>query len=446
MVKVSNQQKKRFNYMPEDGQNPYTGIVSFQHFRNEPLYSDIVVKPENHMCETESVEVYPIDESVPQNGRAEGYYPDSTIAYIRILWKDFEPQRGNYNYNLMEEILDKARNASQTVMFRLLPHSTCARDDVPDWLKKLIPCPERPKWKRVKASPTDPLFVELFLEAIRKLGERFDADPVLAFVDISMPGCWGEGYNADAFSFDTLKTIYDTYIEVFPNTKLISQLGYPEPLRYGNEKAHIGQRCDGLGSPGLTNDYIPTYMNECPDFWKNGHVSFESFWWLCEWKRQGWNIDDIIEKTLEWHISSFNPKSLPIPYEWEDKIKYWISKMGYHFTIDTFSTPESASAGDDVELTLEGENIGVAPTYHSTPLKVNFCGEKEFSYETNVDITTWMPGKFKEKFIFTLPDDMPFGEYDVKISIYDDVARIVYFATDAPFDGKRYTVGHIKIC
>ena len=35
-----------FRRKPEEGQNPYIGFVSFQHFRGEKLYSDIVVKPE----------------------------------------------------------------------------------------------------------------------------------------------------------------------------------------------------------------------------------------------------------------------------------------------------------------------------------------------------------------------------------------------------------------
>ena len=38
---------KKFNIKREIKQNPYTGIMSFQHFRGEKLYSDIVVRPED---------------------------------------------------------------------------------------------------------------------------------------------------------------------------------------------------------------------------------------------------------------------------------------------------------------------------------------------------------------------------------------------------------------
>ena len=111
----------------------------------------------------------------------------------------------NIDYKLIEDLLEQAKANEQHLIFRLLPHSTRARDDVSDWLMKLIPCQERPEGKRVKDSPTDPLFLELFENAICKIGERFDVNPRL-------------------------------------------------------------------------------------DIWKKAPISFEAYWWLGEWKRQGWDI------------------------------------------------------------------------------------------------------------------------------------------------------------
>ena len=45
----------RYQYQREKKQNPYIGFTSFQHFRNDELYSDLVVKPENNMTETEKM-------------------------------------------------------------------------------------------------------------------------------------------------------------------------------------------------------------------------------------------------------------------------------------------------------------------------------------------------------------------------------------------------------
>ena len=36
----------KYGYAREKKQNPYVGFTSFQHFRNDALYSDLIVRPE----------------------------------------------------------------------------------------------------------------------------------------------------------------------------------------------------------------------------------------------------------------------------------------------------------------------------------------------------------------------------------------------------------------
>ena len=435
----------RFRYKEEIGQNPYCGIMSFQHFRGEKLYSDIVVKPENKMCETENVECYPIPQYVEQKGRSQGFYPDNTVAYIRVLWKEFEPQQNDFRYEFIEDILNNAGSKSQTVIFRLMPHSTREEDDVPDWLKGLIPCPERPAGKRVKDSPTDPLFIKLFCKAIKKLGERFDDDPVFDAIDISVPGAWGEGYNLHLYSKDDIQSIFDTYIEAFQNTQLISQFEHTDILNYVRKKRNIGWRADGLGNPYHIDKLYPPCIEKISDFWKTAPVSFESFWWMTEWKRQGWDIDKIIAKTLEWHISSFNPKSFPIPYEWKDKVKNWLLKMGYHFAVSSVSFPQNVKPNDTMEIVLNIENVGVAPSYHRIPLYVKLKSNEEYVFKTDIDITKWMPGKHNNDIYIDIPANIKKGKYSVEISIYDDIVKNVYFSTDAAFADGWYNIAEINI-
>ena len=435
-----------FEYRVEEGQNPYIGFMSFQHFRGEKLYSDIVVFPENKLTETERVECYPVSADAEENGRNEGWYPDNTVVYIRVLWKEFEPERGVYNYDFIEDILNKAREHRQTLIFRLMAHSTRACDDVPEWLKAIIPCPERPYMKRLKDSPTDPLFMELFLEAVKKLGERFDTDPWFDAIDISLPGAWGEGHKLELYSDDLLKTIVDTYATAFPNTQLFTQVGRPELIEYARKYTNVGWRGDGLGHPPHTNEFYPPRVAKMPDQWKVAPVSFEAYWWMCEWQRKGWDLDSIIDKTLEWHISSFNPKSIPIPYDWKDKCEYWISKMGYHFTIKSVAYPEKASAGDLISLDLTVENVGCAPCYKDLPvvLKISGGGRNE-DFAQSCNITNWLPGTHTESLRATLPSDLPKGKYDIEIGLLSPHADVVYLATNAERRGGFYKVCTIVI-
>jgi len=434
-----------FNYKLEEGQNPNTGFMSFQHFRGEKLYSDCIVKPENNYTETEHYECYPIPDYVEENGRDEGYYPDTSMVYIRILWKEWEPERGKYNYDFIQGIIDDAKAHNQTITFRLMAHSTRERDDVPDWLKKLIDCPERPDGKRVKDSPTDPLFLELFSEAIRKLGEKFDSEPAFETMDISMPGAWGEGHKLHLYSEEALEKLFDIYVNTFKNTRLIGQVAKPELILRASKDCSIGIRADGFGNPKLTFEMYPEKFEKVPDLWKTAPVSFEAYWWLGEWKRQGWDIDKLIEASLNWHISSFNAKSLPIPFEWKDKIDNWVAKMGYHFEVNYLKFPEIASADENMNLELGIENIGVAPMYDKIPVYIKLSGDSEYEFKTDIDVTKWLPGKHTENINITLPKDIKAGSYDILVGIYGENYPLVYFATDAKRCDKYYKLGNVTI-
>ncbi len=434
-----------FKYQREKRQNPYIGFTSFQHFRKDALYSDLIVKPENNMTETEHVECYPVPDYVEEKGREQGYYPDCSVVYIRILWKEFEPAEGEYNYAFIQDILNKARENDQTVMFRLMQHSTRESDDVPDWLKTKIECPARPQGMRVKDCPQDPKFLEYFARAVRAFGERFDTNPTLAFMDISMPGAWGEGSHVKLFTQEQLKTYVRAYTDVFKNTLLIGQTCAGWLLNHMNESTPVGWRADCIGNEGCTYDLIPTRLKEFPNVWKNGHISTEAYWWLGEWQRKGWDLDKIIETTLGWHISTFNAKSLPIPFEWKDKIDEWIAKMGYHFQLQSFTYPESAKAGERVETILSVNNVGVAPIYHKLPLKIRFVGSETFAFETDVDVRKWMPGVSENKICVNLPADMKKGAYKIQIALGGGEFPSVCFASDASEENGWYEVGETEI-
>lgn len=426
--------------------NPYIGFTSFQHFRGEKLYSDCITgRVGVASTETENYECYPVPQGVEENGREQGYYPDNTVAYIRILWKEFEPKQGQYNYAFIEDILTKAKAKGQTVMFRLMPHSTCERDDVPEWLKEIMECPARPAGMRVKDSPTDSRYLKLFGQAVEKLGERFDNDDTLDCVDVSIGGAWGEG--SQAFPEEDMQALMDIYVRVFPNTKLFGQLSNTAMLYYIGEKRAIGWRADGTGSPKHMNELFPPRIEKLPpDHWKKAPVSFESYWWISEWYRQGWNIDNIIEKTLSWHVSTFNNKSFPIQYELQDKIEYWLTKMGYRFYLSEISYPEKMEVGEKIKVDFVMENKGVAPIYNKLPFKLYLSNEEyTFEVETDIDICNWMPGESQESVRFTLPEEMPAGGYQLGVSIGGGMYPVVKLATDAENDGEKYWLAEVKI-
>ena len=431
------------NYKEYEGvvTNPYIGFTSFQHFRGEALYSDCIVKHTGIAgSETENYECYPVPEGVEEKGREQGFHPDTTVAYIRVLWKEFEPKQNEFNYAFIEDILNKAREKGQTVMFRLMPHSTCERDDVPNWLKEIMPCPKRPAGMRVKDSPTDPRYLKLFGNAVEKLGLKFDGNPTLDCVDISLGGSWGEGHQG--FPLEDEKALMDVYIRVFKNTKLLGQLSNAEMLNYVSFKRAIGWRGDGVGSPKHMNELYPVYISKINEnLWKTAPVSFESYWWISEWYRHNWNIDDIINATLNLHVSTFNTKSFPIQNCLKEKIDNWLIKMGYRFVINQIECEKTAKIGEDFTLNLNLTNKGVAPIYNKIPFKLKLSNKgEEVELITGVDITKWLPGSYAEVITVKIPKTLKQGEYTLSVGICGDNLPTVKFANEGEYSNGFFTL------
>ena len=446
-MKMDQMRKVGFSPMKKAVSNPYIGFTSYQRFRDDPLFSDIVVSPERNLTETERTECYPVSAEAKLMEKGEsGFYPDAEVAYVRLLWKDFEPQRKQYNYALIADILQKAKEKGQTLMLRLMPHSTRASDDVPEWLKSVIPCPERPEGKRVKDSPSDPLWLRLFGEAIEAIGEAFDGDPTLDVIDVSLTGAWGEGHRVADYPKEALRALAEVYARAFPHTRLIGQVAAPWLCECLDAIHPCGWRGDGTGEPKHMNVFYPAAAEAMPDLWKKAPVSFESYWWLGEWERHGWDLDEIIEKTLSWHISTFNGKSFPIPEKWRGKIEYWLGKMGYHFVLTEAAYAEEAQAGAPLRFILKVLNRGVAPIYAPIPLRLRLRGKAgELLFTTEVDPREWLPGEREVTFSVDLPLQMKAGEYEAAVSLSGENTPVVRWETEGEWDGAFLTIGALNV-
>ena len=140
--------------------NPHIGFQSFQRFRGDRL------NPEE--MEGWKKEYLPDRTDIVRRPGEEYPHPDTNIAYFRVCWKDFEPEEGDYHYEIIERLLSEADVQGQTLLFRLMPHTTRPDQDVPDWLKRRIPTPERPAELRVKDSPYHAEFFACFARAVER--------------------------------------------------------------------------------------------------------------------------------------------------------------------------------------------------------------------------------------------------------------------------------------
>ena len=179
--------------------NPGIGFMTFQRFNGDALNAGI-----------KWTEGFPIEYQPFQGTLENKDFPMTSIAYFRVYWRFLEPEKGVYNWDLIDRALQTAHARHQTLMLRVAPHGTDAASDVPAWYRqetgeKFHKAPGG--WQATTGKwlidPENPAYAKEFGGFVRALGDRYDGNPDLDLVDISILAAWGEGAGTNLLSDQT---------------------------------------------------------------------------------------------------------------------------------------------------------------------------------------------------------------------------------------------------
>jgi hypothetical protein len=400
--------------------NPGIGFMTFQRFNGDKL-DEGQKWPEG----------YPIVRQAYDRSLKNDNHPMTSLAYYRVYWKFLEPVQGEYEWDLLDKVLETAGSRRQTLLLRIAPYGTLADNDVPDWYRQMMGKEENLPEKKWRTNPEDPRYVRHFGGFIRALGARYDGHPLLESVDLSIVGAWGEGAGSDRLTQKTREALVDCYLEAFKNTNLIMLLTDEKTNRYGLSKRAVGWRVDCLGDMRGSNstrwchmlDYYPQAIINfgMKDAWKKAPVSLEVCWVMQTWKDKGWDIDYIIDQSLKWHISSLNAKSSPVPDEWWPAVNRWLTRMGYRFVLRKFTYPSRVTPSGELAFTSWWENKGVAPCYNGFRLGLRLLSPTDKRLlVTKADLRSWLPGDNLYDSAVTIPSDTPAGSYTLQVGVLDE--------------------------
>ncbi len=407
--------------------NPGIGFTDFNRLDGK-LFAVVGKKP--------WLEGYTGDPSdLPEQSR-HGKYPATSVVYIRLYWRDLEPEDGHPLWGLIDEALTQARKQEKMLMLRIMPYGDRLEDssmDVPDWYRRLAkePVDEKLKEPRWRVDPENPLYAERFGGLVRQAGQRYDGRPELESVDMAMEGPWGEGDGAELLSEGTRQRLRSAYFESFKKTPLLIQLTdkltWPE-IAHDSFPA-VGFRVDCLGDLGFFSktwnhmeDYYPQIIVRAglADAWMNKPVMFEACGVLTTIRERKFDLLYIIDQSLKWHMSTFNAKSSPVPSAWKKEINEWLKKMGYRFVLRKFSCRGKLVAGQALDFSSWWENKGDAPAYRNSPLALRLKNaDAERILLTDTDIRTWLPGDTLRDGTVHLPSDLSPGDYELSIALVD---------------------------
>jgi hypothetical protein len=430
----------RFMETDEVLTNPGIGFTTFQRFNGD--------RTNEGVGWTEGM---PIDYQKFDGNHVTPDQPMSSIAYFRVYWRFLEPEKGKYNWEMLDKALKTAHERHQTLMLRVAPYGSGEKinddTDVPSWYRKMIGdkiewLPEGAGWK---ADAEDPRYAFYFGKLISELGKRYDGHPDFESVDLSIVGFWGEGRGSEILTEKTREALVKAYTDNFKKTPLVMLLTDKKTNELGLSLADVGWRVDCIGDlgfwandkdkPGWTHmyDLYPQSIINfgMKDAWKKAPVSLEVCGTIKSWKGkrdsceycQGYTMDQvnyIIDETLKWHISSFNAKSSGVPDEWRPLIDRWLKKMGYRFVLRSFSYPESAVRGEKIGFLSWWDNKGVAPIYKKYLLALRLKGEARSDILiTDANVNSWFPGDNVYDDAVFVPRDLPAGTYQLGIGIVD---------------------------
>lgn len=415
--------------------NPHKGTTTYQRFNGEapePI--------DGHWCDAGPLPRPPYSGTTKNVG-----YTDTTVVYLRWLWKTFEPERGKRNWAILDEYLKTAGERGQTVQFRLNTYDIGFQD----WWYwdtggKTAPGGDEP-------DINDPNWFECLGETIRELGQRYDGHPLLDTVDAVYGGMWGEGGgNANE---ETTAAFIDLYTEAFKKTHVMVMEG--EYSMACAAKKKLGWRADCFGdqrratAPGIVPDDLcwnhmmdryPFIVAEsgCQDNWRHGPVTMESCWTVGYWQKKGWDLDWIIDQGMKYHMTYFMPKSCAFPDEWMDKLVDFNKKMGYRFVPRQMMMPLDVQRGQAIEVKAWIDNLGCAPIYKPYKFALQIRqGKRSEVVPFEFDIRTWMPGYtcFTEQ--VRMPDWMEDGDVQVDIGLVDEqgTPRVRFAVMDVAEDG-----------
>lgn len=427
--------------------NPAIGIQTFQRFAGQAIYPG-----------TTWSEVGPERPVADAPGKVD--FPASTVAYLRWFWRQLEPERGVYNWAILDSALAEARRHHQTVMIRLMPYDQ--KTPMPEWYQR--------SGARRANSPTDkdgavwspdsadPLYRKAWSELIRRAGARYDGNPALDSVDISTVGYWGEGWGPYLPPLEVQLELIDVYFEAFPMTPKLVNFDELKPLVYATRRG-AGWRLDcwgDMGRPGKNGwahmlDLYPEQLARDPglyDAWRAGPVSLESCGTPLAWRKWGFDLRPIFEQALRWHASTINIKSTAIPEEWKAQFAEFEKRLGYRLALRRFEHPAAARAGSAMEVKMWWQNTGVAPVYRPYELALELRSAAGAHRQVlNADVRKWLPGDAVWEGLVPLDAELKPGTYEVRVALLDPRtgAPAIQLANEGRQADGWYRVSEIRI-
>lgn len=408
----------------------------------------------------------------------EPYYQPHTLVFIKVSWKDLEPEKGIIDFAKLESNnkFSYWKNKGVKAILRIYSDYPGVNKhyDIPAWLYKEINGDG--SYYTIDSelfgfSPNynNQVFIENHKNLIEKLAQRYNNDSFISFIQLGSLGHWGEWHTEYANTSskskyfpaeDVANQYVQHYINYFPNKKLLMR--YPRTIA---KTKNLGLYNDMFGNKEYTDDYINSIKNgtddyilkenypAMPDFWKTSASGGEigNYPGLLYFEDK--NINETLKQINDCHVSWLGPScpaKVPKDSNLQKNLDQAINLMGYRYVITKSQFPEIMKSGAKNNIQLTIENKGCAPFYFDWPIEISLSekdGSLKYTEIVNTDIKEWLPGKNLSEILLNLPENISSGNYIMKIAILNPETNkpAVKFAINGKDNNLRYNIGSVIV-
>ncbi|CAN5906226.1 hypothetical protein BH23PLA1_BH23PLA1_29940 [soil metagenome] len=368
-----------------------------------------------------------------------------SMVFFYASWKELEPEPGRYDFEGWEERLWSVPEAGgKHIVFRVFADYPRRPSGLPEWLRDLgvKETPYDDHGGGLSPDYDDPRVVEALERLIEALGQRYNDHPRIAFIQLGLLGFWGEWHtyprNELFASEATQRRVIEAYRKAFPDKLL--QARYPDGP--AAEPAWIGYH-DDMFPQDTDNGHAWSFLakmrsNGQQENWQRAAIGGEMV--PHEARRYlGPEFDLTLRMAEDAHFSwvgPYNPALQRNPSdEFRARSEALVRKLGYQFRWDEIRHVQTVSKGDVLEVTIQGENEGVAPLYYPWPVELALLdesGEPVERQRLDIDVRDWPPGPIE--FVGKFEVEAPQGRYELAIGILDpwNGRPAVGFANELP--------------
>lgn len=395
-------------------------------------------------------------------------FPGMDHVYLRLAWSYLEPQEGQFDWAVIDRIIEKWTAHGLGIAFRISCKETSTdrieqQYATPRWVKEAgaqggyyragnIVGPEGP-WEPLF---DDPIFLEKLDRFLAAFAARYDRQPWVRYVDIGSIGDWGEGHtwagSRKTLSFAVRKLHVDLYLKHFKRAPLVISDDFVYALKDPSEREilhrhilanGISYRDDSIMVDGYFSGTSDRFTVRSPEFFADAYrltptvLELEHYGKVKQpgnWEARpesaaakfgrGKTGPDFFRGALELLHASY------IGYHgdaraWLDDnpalTRELLNRCGYWLFPLSLELPSTLVAGTVAPIRLTIENRGVAPPYRTYELRVRLSGD----LGTCVRIVgrtdkSWLPGApIAVQDQFAWPAELKPGRYAVSVGLFD---------------------------